>query len=145
MLGAFWGFTDRLVIYHGKQDLLLTVIGYISIIATLVASAHSTPVAILLMVVSAIIMIVSFGESRRANGSFVKACIAVPTKFILLFLIILLWLAAFGALSDAYNEQKKGNGRAAAKNAAIGAGGLLGAYFVGKIIRKLIKTRAASS
>ncbi|MDI1249259.1 MAG: hypothetical protein PSV13_10390 [Lacunisphaera sp.] len=142
--GLFWGFTDRLVVFNGKEDLLLTALGYASTIATLVASAHSSTVTFLLMGVTAIIVLISFGESRRANGSFMKACIALPTKFMLLFLILFLWMAAFGAMNEALKEHKKGNVRAAAKNAGAGAAGLLGALIVGKIIRKLVKARVSS-
>ena len=145
LLGTFWGLTDRLVVYHGSQDLLLTAIGYASAIATLVASSHSATVTIVLLLITTVIMLVSLADSKRANGSFIKACIAVPTKFMLLFLIIILGLAATGGLQAAYHEQKKGNARAAAKNAAVGAGGSLGAYFVAKLIRKLIKTRVATT
>lgn len=145
ILGTILGLTDRLTVFYGSEDVVLTCFGYASILATLVASTISEPVAIIMLCVTALLVLSSLATSRKGNRSFFKACIAVPTKFMLIFIIVLLGILAFESLKSALGELNKGRYEAALKNAAVGTGALAGSTFIIRLVRKLVKARDAKA
>jgi hypothetical protein len=142
LVGVFMGVNEKITIYNGNWDLVLTCLCAISVIAAWICFTNdNTPIMVLFIITAFITLLMSFRESMMANDSVLRAALAVPAKFILLVLIASCGLMAYGNVRSGMDEIKKGNKDKAASLFLIAAVFALGARFFYNLIKKLIKER----
>jgi hypothetical protein len=135
--GAILGLGRKLIIYQDKDDLNGAWIVLTASVVALIALVYVYWVGVALSIVSLFMLLVSSLQTYQANQSVLKCLLAVPTKFVVLVLVVvcgLLSLSIFaGIQSLALGRFKEG-----AKQLAAGGAGLAGLYFLRKFIAKLV-------
>jgi len=152
IIGSILGFQKKIVIYESRKDFNRAGFGLLFLIVSVVATAVAIEFGWLLWIpFSLTILLVFFCGKRcyRANGSFGKAFVALPTKFVLAGLLAFCGLVAGAAtlvgvktgaegFSAKTEEQKKKKYKEASQMLALGAGAT-GAYvLLNKLIDRLI-------
>jgi hypothetical protein len=135
--GVILGLGRKLIIYHDKDDLNGAWIVLTASVVSLIALAYFFWVGVVLSIVSVFMLLVSSLQTYQANQSVLKCLLAVPTKFVVLVLVVvcgLLSLSIFvGVQSLVLGRFKEG-----AKQLAVGGAGLAGFYFLRNLIAKLV-------
>ncbi len=140
--GLIMGLNNTLVIYNGQQDVVLSFLVLLSLVAGLMLVNTSALASVGALLLTALCVYLSFRDSMIVNQTFARALIAVPTKIILVCLFIFTGLIAIGGIIEGIDDLKKGNRKKAVKNLATGIAAGLSAYLIKNLINKLVKDRA---
>jgi len=137
--GAILGHKNKVVVYKGKTDLILTFVS-MPIIALSLFDAHfDNAFSWTTKSLAVLFVIFSLAISTKANRSIAKAIVVLPTKYVLAGLMAFCaLLAGQGLLEGLKAQRKKDYEEAAAKymTAAIGA---FGVYHLHKLISKFVR------
>ena len=142
--GTHMGLNNGLVIYNGRQDVLLSILSLVSCIVTLFLFYQSPDAAFLVsFVISGIILYFLLREAKLANGGWIKAFVAASTKLTLIGILVLSGVIAKGCLIAGFKELEKKNEKEAALNFALAILGGLAVYIFYGVIKKLIQERVS--
>jgi len=142
MIGVYMGVNESITIYNGKQDFTLTCFGAVAAIMALIFYAYeNTQLSIGAIIITCVILVFSYRESRIANDTVLRAIFSLTAKFILLGFLAACGLLAVGGARSGMDELKKGNKEKAAAQFAIAAVAALGAKYFHSLINRLIKER----
>lgn len=140
--GTILGLKDRLVIYNGKSDLVLTYLAPLSLLVWIPHPDIPSLVACTLKGMSVSLILWSVGKAWTANRSVWKTALVLPTKFALAWGIAICALLAAGGMISGTKELKARKFGLAARQFAIGAAAAVLFLKMKEIIRQLVKSPA---
>jgi len=136
--GVSLGLKRKLVIYDGRDDLNEAWDVLVAVVAALIALNFHFWIGGALLVLSFLLLTLSIRRTYRANKSFGKSLLAVPTKFAVLGLIVVCGLLSFSVVAGLHSFAEKKH-KEGAKQLAAGAAGLVGFGLLKKLITKLVR------
>lgn len=139
ILGTVFGLKEKVIIYGGKCDLVLSFVVPALFILAFPDYGFDSSVSRTLKVVSLILLICSVLQSFVANRSIVKIIVVVPTKFILAGLLTLFALIAAGGVLGAIQRFQRNKRKEAMEQFAIGAAAAFGFHKLRKIVARLVR------
>jgi hypothetical protein len=137
--GIILGNKEKVVVYNGKGDLILTFVAMPIIAISLFDLSFDNSFSWVMKVLAAVLIIVSLIVSFSANQSIAKTIVVFPTKYVLAGLIALCALIAGQGLIDGFKAQRKKDYEEATAKYLTAAIGAFGAYHLHKLIAKFVK------
>jgi len=139
--GSIWGLKQKLVVYHGKADLILSFVTLPIVVISLADLSFEDWSSWAVKIVGAVLLICSASISYVANQNIGKTVVVVATKFALVGLIAFCALLALTGLVDGLKAQRKKNYEDAVAKYATGALGAYGFYRLHKLIAAFVRER----
>ena len=139
--GTIWGLKQKLVVYYGKADLILSLVTLPIVIISLADLSFEDRFSWAVKIIGAILLTCSVTMSYLANQSIGKTIVVVATKYALVGLIAFCALLALGGLVDGLKAQRKKNYEDAVAKYATGALGAYGLFRLRKLIATFVKER----
>jgi len=137
--GIILGNKEKVVVYNGKGDLILTFVAMPFIAISLFDLSFDNGFSWVMKVLATVLTIVSLIVSFSANQSIAKTIVVFPTKFVLAGLIALCALIAGQGLIDGFKAQRKRDYEEATAKYLTAAVGGFGVYHLHKLIAKFVK------
>lgn len=137
--GIILGDKDKIVIYKGKTDLILTFVAIPIIVISLFDFRFDNEFSLTMKILSVILVIFSLSISLVANHSIWKTIIVFPTKYVLAGLIAFCAMLAGQGLLDGFKAQRKKDYEEAAAKYLTAAIGAFGVYHLHRLITKFVK------
>jgi hypothetical protein len=137
--GIVLGNKEKVVVYNGNADLILTFIAMPIIAISLFDLSFDNGFSLAMKVLAAVLIILSLIMSFSANKSISKTIVVFPTKYVLAGLIALCALIAGQGLIDGFKAQRKKDYEEATAKYLTAAIGAFGAYHLHKLIAKFVK------
>jgi hypothetical protein len=137
--GIVLGNKEKVVVYNGKADLVLTFVAMPIIAISLFDLSFDNGFSWTMKALAAILVILSLGISFAANQSIGKTIVVFPTKYVLAALIALCALIAGQGLLDGFKAQRKKDYEDATAKYLTAAIGAFGVYHLHKLIAKFVR------
>jgi hypothetical protein len=137
--GIIWGRKKKVVIYHGKVDLVLSGVTLPVVVISLADLSFEDWFSWTIKMAGLILFSCSAWMSYRANQNIGKTIVAMATKFILVGLIAFCALLALEGLIGGIKAQRKRDYEEAAAKYITGALGAFGVYHLHKLITTFVR------
>ena len=139
--GTIWGLKQKIVVYHGKADLILSFVTLPIVVISLADFSFENWFSWTIKIVGAILLICSVSMSYVANQNIGKTIVVVATKYALVGLISFCALLSLTGLVDGLKAQRKKDYEDAVAKYATGALGAYGFYRLHKLIAAFVRER----
>ena len=139
VLGTAWGLHNKVVVYNGTLDLLMSFALPVLIPLAIINIGMSDLAAWILRTLTVCLVAYSVKKSLAANSSGWKTMVVIPTKLTLTVLIVFCGLMAVGGLLEAGKATRKNDYKEAGKYMALSAVASFGFVGLRKLIAKLLK------
>ena len=137
--GIILGNKDKVVVYNGKADLILTFVAIPIIVVSMFDFSFDNAFSWTVKILAAILLLLSLTMSFLVNKSIAKTIVVFPTKYVLAGLIAFCALIAGQGLIDGFKAQRKRHYEEAAAKYLTAAIGAFGVYHLHKLISKFVK------
>lgn len=137
--GTKWANEEKVVIYYGKSDLILSCVTLPIVVISLVDFSFSDWSSWVIKAVGVMLVLFSARLSFAANQNIGKTIVVVATKFMLVGLIAFCALLALEGIFGGIKAQKKRDYQEAAAKYITGALGVFGVYRLQKMIAKYVR------
>jgi hypothetical protein len=137
--GIIWGRSGKVVVYHGKTDLILSCVTLPFVVISLADLSFEDWFSWAIIIVGLILFLCSVRMSYVANQNVGKTVVVMATKFVLVGLIAFCALLALEGIVDGFKAQRKRDYEEAAAKYITGALGAFGVYQLRKLIATFVK------
>jgi len=139
ILGIIWGQKEKVVVYHGKADLILSGVTLPVVVISLVDLSFEGWFSWTIRVAGFILLSCSLWMSYVANQNVGKIIVVMATKFVLVVLIAFCALLALEGLFGGIKAQRKRDYEEASAKYTTGALGAFGVYHLHKLIATFVR------
>jgi hypothetical protein len=137
--GIFWGRKQKVVVYRGKMDLILSCVTLPVVVIAMADLSFEEAFSWVIKSAGLILLSCSVWISFAANRSVGKTIVVIATKFILVGLIAFCALLALEGLVGGLKAQKKRDYEEAVAKYITGAIGAFGVYHLQKLIATFVR------
>lgn len=137
--GLLWANKDKLVVYNGKTDLILTGVTLPFVVILLADLSFEDWFSWLIHIAGFLLLCCSAWMSFNANRNIGKTIVAMATKYVLVGLIAFCALLALEGIFGGLKAQRKRDYQEAAAKYITGALGAFGVYHLHKLITKFVR------
>ena len=137
--GIIWGRKEKVVVYHGKTDLILSCVTLPVVVISLAVLSFEDWFSWAIKIAGGILFFWSAWMSYFANKNPGKTIVVMATKFVLVGLIVFCALLALEGIVGGFKAQRKRGYEEATAKYITGALGAFGVYHLHKLIATFVR------